>query len=411
VNTAFYIARRYLFAKKSTNAINIISAISMLGVMVGTAALIIILSVFNGFEGMVLKMFNSFTPQIVVEPAQGKTFDPNTAAFSQIRNDKSIYSFTEVLTENALVRYNDKQTPALVKGVSKDFLKSKALDSIMIDGTFVLENDYGQAQAVVGSALQAFIGVNPADPFEPLQVYSPKKGVSGNSINPLDDFNIENVTPAGVFEVQQDLDNMLVVPLNFARKLIGEEKNVSSVEINLQPQVETEVFKQRVIDALGNKYVVKNRIEQNQELYNLLGSEKWMVYIILSFVLLIAIFNIIGSLTMLVIEKQKDIAVLSSLGAGKRLIKRIFLAEGMMITLAGCIFGLLIGLAFCLLQQHFGWIKMGEANFIYSDAYPVAIKWTDFMLVFVTVSVFSFIAASLASNLSVKRTNHINQDL
>ncbi len=379
--------------------------------MVGTAALIIILSVFNGFEEMVLKMFNSFTPQIVVVPAQGKTFDPNAAAFNDIRNDKSVYSFTEVLTENALVRYDEKQIPALVKGVSNDFLKSKALDSIMIDGTFVLENDYGQAQAVVGSALQAFVGINPADPFEQLQVFSPKKGVSGNAINPLDDFNIQSISPAGVFEVQQDLDNMLVVPLSFARSLIGEEKNVSSVEINLQPQVEAEAFKNKIAIALGDKYVVKNRIEQNQELYNLLGSEKWMVYIILSFVLIIAIFNIIGSLTMLVIEKQKDIAILSSLGASKRLIKRIFLAEGLMITLTGCVLGLVLGFSFCLLQQHFGWIKMGQANFIYSDAYPVAMKGADFLLVFITVTVFSFVAASLASNLSVRGTNHINQDL
>ena len=383
----------------------------MLGVMVGSAALIIILSVFNGFEEMVLKMFNSITPQIVVVPAEGKTFDPNTAYFNELRKSKQVYSFTEVLSENALVRYDGKQTPAMVKGVSNDFLKNKSLDTIMVDGVFALENKIEQPQAVLGSALQAFLGANPADPFEQLQIYSPKKGATGNSVNPMDDFTMLSIAPAGIFEVQQDFDNLLIVPLSFARELLGETKNVSAIEINVQPEVDAEVFKKQLSEDLGSKYVVKNRIEQNQALYNVLGSEKWIVYIILTFILIIAIFNIIGSLTMLVIDKQKDISVLSSLGAGKRLIKRIFLAEGMMITLTGCIFGVLIGLIFCLLQQHFGWIKMGDADFMFSNAYPIALKWTDFVLVFATVSFFSFIAAGLASNLSVKKIDRINQDL
>lgn len=411
MNTALYIARRYLFAKKSTNAINIISAISMVGVLVGSAALIIILSVFNGFEEMVLKMFNSITPQVVVTPAKGKTFNPNTAYFNQLRKDEKVYSFTEVLSENALVRYDTKQTPAMIKGVSNDFLKNKSLDTIMVEGTFVLENRVGQPQAVLGSALQAFLSVNPADPFEQLQIYSPKKGTQGNSVNPLDDFTMLSVPPAGIFEVQQDFDNLLIVPLSFARELLGESTEVSSIEINVNTGVDAEAFKKKVENDLGSSYVVKNRIEQNQALYNVLGSEKWMVYIILTFILIIAIFNIIGSLTMLVIDKQKDISVLSSLGAGKKLIKRIFLAEGMMITLTGCIFGVLIGLIFCLLQQHFGWVKMGDANFMFSNAYPIALKWKDFVLVFATVSFFSFIAAGLASNLSVKKIDRINQDL
>mgnify|MGYP003574890573 CR=1 FL=1 len=379
--------------------------------MVGSAALIIILSVFNGFEEMVLKVFNSITPQIVISPAQGKTFDPNTVYFNQLRKSEKVYSFTEVLAENALVRYGTKQTPAVVKGVSSDFLKNKSLDTIMIDGTFVLENRIGQPQAVIGSALQAFLDTNPADPFEQLQIYSPKKGTTGSSVNPMDDFTMLSISPAGIFEIQQDFDNLLIVPLSFARELLGESKNVSAIEINVQSGVDAEVFKKQVSKDLGSTYVVKNRIEQNQALYNVLGSEKWMVYIILTFILIIAIFNIIGSLTMLVIDKQKDISVLSSLGAGKRLIRRIFLAEGMMITLTGCIFGVLIGFIFCLLQQRFGWVKMGDANFMLSNAYPIALKWKDFVLVFVTVSFFSFIAAGLASNLSVKKIDRINQDL
>jgi lipoprotein-releasing system permease protein len=410
VNTAFYIARRYLFAKKSTNAINIISAISVLGVFVGSTALIIILSVFNGFEEVVLKMFNTITPQIIVMPSKGKTFNPNTAYFNELQANKSIFSYTEVLSENALIWYNNKQSPALVKGVSSDFLKNKSLDTIMIEGNFVLENKNGP-NAVIGSALQAYLGVNSSDPFEKLQIYSPKKGVKANSINPMDDFTVLSIPPSGVFEVQQDFDNLIIVPLEFARELLGEDKNVSAIEINVKDGVDAETLKNQIAQKLGSNFVVKNRIQQNQGLYNVLGSEKWMVYIILTFILIIAIFNIIGSLTMLVIDKLKDISILNSLGAGKKLIKRIFLVEGMMITLTGCIFGLLIGFVFCLLQQRFGWVKMGESNLLVSNAYPIAFKWKDFVLVFVTVSIFSFVASALASNLSVKKMDQLNQDL
>jgi lipoprotein-releasing system permease protein len=410
VNTAFYIARRYLFAKKSTNAINIISAISVLGVFVGTTALIIILSVFNGFEDIVLKMFNTITPQLVITPAKGKTFDPNTVYFQKLKAAKELYSYTEVLSENALVWYRDKQSPALVKGVSRDFLKNKSLDSIIIEGHFVLENDAGP-NAVIGSALHSYLNVNPSDPFDKLQIYSPKKGLKTPSINPMDDFTALAISPSGIFEVQQDFDNIVIVPLSFARELFGESHKVSAIEINLNENADVEEFKESIEKALGEGFVVKNRIQQNQALYNVLGSEKWMVYIILTFIVIIAIFNIIGSLTMLVIEKLKDISILNSLGAGKKLIRRIFLVEGMMITLTGCVFGLIAGFVFCVLQQQYGLVKMGEATLLATNAYPIGLKWTDFLLVFITVSIFSSVASSLASNLSVKRIDKLNQDL
>ena len=410
MNTAFYIAKRYLFAKKSTNAINIISAISVLGVFVGSTALIIILSVFNGFEEMVLKMFNTITPQIIIQPTQGKTFDPNTVYFKDLKSNKAIYSFTEVLSENALIWYNNKQVPALVKGVSSDFTKNQSLDTIMVEGHFILENKNGPT-AVIGSALQAYLGVNAADPFEQLRIYSPKKGLTTGSINPLDDFTVLNISPSGVFEVQQEFDNIIIVPLKFARELLTEEKNVTAIEINVNQGIDPENLKDEIAEKLGTAFIVKNRVQQNQALYNVLGSEKWMVYIILTFILIIAIFNIIGSLTMLVIDKLKDISILHSLGAGKKLIKKIFLLEGMMITLTGCIFGLLIGFLFCLFQQQTGFFKMGETNLLVSNSYPIAFKWKDFILVFVTVTIFSFIASALASNLSVKKIDQLNKDL
>ncbi|TKC05107.1 ABC transporter permease [Pedobacter frigoris] len=410
MNTALYIAKRYLFAKKSTNAINIISAISVVGVFVGSAALIIILSVFNGFEDVVLKMFNTITPQVVIAPAQGKTFDPNTAYFKTLKANNGIYSYTEVLSENALLRYNDKQSVGLIKGVSEDYLKNKSLDSITIDGSFVLENKYG-SNAVIGSAIQTYLMVNTTDPFNQLQIFSPKRGGNVNSVNPADDFTILSIPVSGVFEVQQDFDNIAIVPLKFARTLLDEPEKISSIEINLKPGIDVDKFKEEIGQDLGSKFEVKDRIQQNKVLYNILGSEKWAVYIILTFVLIIAIFNIIGSLTMLVIDKVKDIAVLSSLGAGKKLIKRIFLFEGMMITMTGCIFGLLVGFIFCLLQQKFGLIKMSQDDLVITNAYPVGFKWKDFVLVFLTVSIFSFVASALSSNLSVKKINNLNQDL
>jgi lipoprotein-releasing system permease protein len=410
LNTAFYIARRYLFAKKSTNAINIISAISVVGVFVGSAALIIILSAFNGLEDLVLKMFNTMTPQLVITPVKGKTFEPNTVYFNQLKKAEGIYSYVEVLSENALLRYNDKQSVGLIKGVSPDYLKNKSLDSTIIDGHFILDNPSGHF-AVIGSAIQNFLMVNTTDPFLPLQVYSPKKGRSTSSLNPGDDFTVLSIPVSGVFEVQQDFDNVAVVPLAFARKLLEEPQKVSSIEILLNKGVNADKFKSRVEKEIGEGFQVKDRIEQNTALHNILGSEKWAVYIILTFVLIIAIFNIIGSLTMLVIDKLKDIAVLSSLGAGKSLIKRIFLLEGMMITMTGCILGLIVGLVFCLLQQEFGFVKMAQDNPILTNGYPIGLKWMDFLLVFLTVTVFSFMASALSSNLSVKKIDHLNQDL
>ena len=410
MNTALYIARRYLFAKKSTNAINIISTISVLGVFVGSAALIIILSVFNGFEDVVLKMFNTITPQLVISPVKGKTFNPNTTYFKQLKKDKAIHSYTEVLSENALLRYNNKQSVGLIKGVSEDYLKNKSLDSITIQGKFVIENSSG-ANAVIGSALQNYLMVNTNDPFMQLQVFSPKKGISASSISPADDFMDLSIPVSGIFEVQQDFDNIAIVPLSFARRLLQEEEKISSVELNLKKGVNADKFKAEIEKLIGTQYLVKDRIEQNKALYNILGTEKWAVYIILTFILIIAIFNIIGSLTMLVIDKLKDIAILTSLGAGKKLVKRIFLFEGMMITMTGCISGLFAGFIFCLLQQKFGMIKMSQENLLMSNAYPIGLKGTDFVLVFVTVCVFSFMASALSSNLSVKNINHLNQDL
>lgn len=408
MHTSLYIAKRYLFSKKSVNAINIISAISVLGVFVGSAALIVILSVFNGFENLVLSMYNTFTPELLIEPAAGKTFDPGDAKFSQIKNDSRIANYTEVLQEKALLRYRNGQYIGMVKGVSSGFLKRERLDSTITEGSFTLHSK-GKDFAVIGSLVQSYLSVNINDDFSNLSLYSPRKG-GGNSINPADEFVVKTIHPSGVFQIQHQFDETVIVPISFARDLLGEEKNISSIEIYLKKGADIDQFRKKTAALLGSKYTVKNRVQQNELLYRILNSEKWAIFFILTFVLIIAVFNIVGSLTMLVIDKKKDIAILSSIGASRFLIRKIFFLEGMMISVIGCIAGMATGLVFCLLQQHFGFIKMAETNII-TEAYPVGLKFSDFILVFLTVTSISLITSGISSRLSVKTLGQMKEEL
>ena len=409
LNTSYYIAKRYLFSKKSVNAINFISGISMLGVFVGSAALIIILSVFNGFENIVLSMYNTFSPELRIEALKGKTFDPRNTHFLTLKNDKRIINYTEVLQEKALVRYGESQSIALVKGVSEGFTKNKSgLDSVISSGSFTLWSR-GQDMAVIGYSLQNFLSINLSNEFQSLDVYSPRKGAS-NSLNPADEFNVRSIYPSGVFAVQQEFDNTMIVPIRFARELLGENKLVSYIEINVAKNVVIDDLQKEIENSLGKDFLVKNRSQQNELLYKILNSEKWAIFLILTFVLIIAIFNIIGSLTMLVIDKRKDIAILSSLGADKFLIRGIFFIEGMMISMLGCILGMFAGLIFILLQQQFGFIAMSGVNLMI-DTYPVGIKLSDFVLVFGTVLLVSVIASAISSTLSVKNLMNLRDDL
>ena len=381
----------------------------MLGVFVGSAALIIILSVFNGFENIVLSMYNTFSPELRIEALKGKTFDPGNTYFLTLKNDKRIINYTEVLQEKALVRYGESQSIALVKGVSDGFMKNKSgLDSVISSGSFTLWSR-GQDMAVIGYALQNFLSINLNNEFQSLDVYSPRKGAL-NYLNPADEFNVRSIYPSGVFAVQQEFDNTMIVPIRFARELLGENKLVSYIEINAAKNVVIDDFQTEIVESLGKEFLVKNRSQQNELLYKILNSEKWAIFLILTFVLIIAIFNIIGSLTMLVIDKRKDIAVLTSLGADKSLIRGIFFIEGMMISMLGCILGMFAGLIFILLQQQFGFIAMSGVNLMI-DTYPVGIKLSDFVLVFGTVLLVSVIASAISSTLSVKNLMNLREDL
>jgi lipoprotein-releasing system permease protein len=407
LNTSVYIAKRYLFSRKKMHAINIISGISMAGVLIGSAAFIIILSGFNGLEQTILSLYSNFSPEIRIEPKLGKTFNPNTPYFNALRHDPKVFSITETLQEKALIRYNEKPFVGTIEGVSDDFLKNPLLDSIMQAGSFTLHSE-GDSYAVIGSEVQNDLSINVHDHLLPMEIYTPKRTL--NSADPLSEFNVRSITPAGVFAVGEDYDKTVVAPLSFVRELLDQPVNVSALDINYKAGTDIDAAQQAIKDKIGSNYTVKNRTQQNTELYKTLNYEHWFIFMILIFVLIIAIFNIIGSLTMLVIDKRKDIAILTSLGAGKRLIQGIFFFEGMMISAIGCIAGIVFGLVFCILQQRYGWIKMGSKMSVI-DAYPVSLRFSDFVLVFLTVCTVAIIASGISARLSIKGLNDIKQDL
>ena len=389
---SFRIARRYLFSKKSHNAINIISGISSAGVGVGAMALVCVLSVFNGFELLISNMFSSFDPDLKITLVHGKTFDSNSSEFSKVRKLKSVAYFTEVVEENALLRFKTKQMPATIKGVSNDFEKMTRIDSIMYDGDFIL-NDGAFERAVPGVGVAAILGLS-AHFIDPLYIYAPKRTSKINLLRPENSFNQMGTFVSGIFSVKQLQydDHYVIVSIKLARDLFEYDKNkVTSIELKLAKGADPEITQKQIRMTLGDKYQVKNRYEQQESFFKIMKIEKWFTYLILCFILLIASFNIIGSLSMLIIDKKDDIETLSNLGANNQLIKRIFLFEGWMISVVGAICGIGLGAFLCLLQEYFGILKLGTGYVV--DAYPVQTNVMDFVLVFVTVLVMGFLAA------------------
>lgn len=380
----------------------------MMGVLIGSAALIILLSAFNGLEKVILSLYSNFSPELRIEPRLGKTFDPNTAYFHSLHKDARLFSYTEELQEKVLIKYRDKTFIGNIKGVSSEFLKNKMLDSTIQDGSFSLHAD-NKPFAVIGGTVANSLSVNIRDELSPLQIYSPRRGASVSS-NPMDEFITRSIQLSGIFSIQQDFDDIVVVPIEFTRQLLDEPTTVSAINLNYKKGTDIDAMQKAITDKLGNNFIVKNRSQQDAELYKTLNFERWSVFMILTFVLIIATFNIIGTLTMLVIDKRKDIAVLTSLGADRRLIQGIFFFEGMMISMIGSIIGLVLGLVFCVLQQHYGFIKMGD-NLTLINAYPIDIKLADFGLVLFTVVVISVIASGISARLSVKGLDDIKQDL
>ncbi len=401
MNIALYFAKRYLFSKKTINAVNIISGISVVGVLVSSASLIVILSFYNGMEKLIFSMYSTFAPELRIEPQEGKGFAMNDSLFGAIKQHPHIREYHEILQERVLLRYDGGQYIATIKGVNPDLAEAESMDALLHDGYFLLEQG-DENYAILGARVQGMLGISLRDESRRIEVFSPRKGVT-SSLNPAEEFNMRTIRPAGVLQYQQEFDDLLIVPMNFAREVLGEFEQVSAIEINLVAGASVTAMQQQLSSLLGEAYVVKNREQQNPTLYKIVRTEKWAVFIIIAFTGIIALFNIVGSLTMLVIDKKKDIAVLSGLGANNTLIRRIFFYEGLLISLIGCVVGLVLGLLFCLSQQYFGWIPLGDGQNMVTDVYPVDIRMVDFLLVFVTVFLVSAVISYVSSRLSIRQ--------
>ncbi|HAN19052.1 MAG: hypothetical protein A2X13_11345 [Bacteroidetes bacterium GWC2_33_15] len=393
MNFPFYISKRYLVAKKSKNAINIISMISIIGVTVGTAALIVVLSVFNGFDGVIKSMYNAFDPDIKITPATGKVFSvKDNPRIDKIKNHPSVFDIAESLEENALLKYDDQQYVATVKGVSDNFNNISGVDTMMVAGEFVLKHN-NQNYAVVGQGVAIFLSLN-INFIDPLTIYVPKRD-GKISINPEQAFNRKAVFASGVFGIQQEFDaKYVLVPIDFAQNLFEySNSDVSALELKIKPGYTIRKLQKEFKEILGTDYEIKDRYQQHEMFYKIMKSEKWSIFLILTFILIIASFNIIGSLTMLIIDKKEDIATLRALGANLQTIRKIFLTEGWMISIVGALIGLVIGLFICWLQIEFEFVRLKGAGSFIIDAYPVKMIWKDFVAVFFTVITIGFVAA------------------
>lgn len=395
MNLPFYIARRYLFSKKKHNAINIISAISVCGVALATMALVCTLSVFNGFQDTVAELFTVFDPELKVTVAEGKVFDSQDERIRRLRELPQVDVFTETLEENAMVQYKDRQTMAVVKGVQDNFEQLTAIDSILYGaGEFILHDsivDYG----VMGIELVSTLGTG-IQFVDPLQVYIPKRNAKVNMANPASSFNSDYLfSPGAVFVVnQQKYDGRYILTsLDFVRRLLDYTTEVSAIELKLKPGANVSAVKSDIEKILGSGFVVKNRYEQQEDVFRIMEIEKLVSYLFLTFILVIACFNVVGSLSMLILDKKEDVLTLRNLGADDRLISRIFLFEGRMISFCGALIGILLGLLLCFVQQKYGLITLGNGgdSFVV-DAYPVSVHFWDVVLVFVTVSAVGFLS-------------------
>ena len=392
MNLSFYIARRYLFAKKTHNIINIISIISVLGIAAGTLALVIVLSVFNGFENLVTQLFNSFNPDLKITAVEGKTFHTDSIPFSRLRKISGIQCYTGVIEENALLRYRDKQYIVTIKGVSKEFGCTSEVGSNIVEGEFMLENG-NYDFAIVGQGIAYNMDMVLNDYENPLSIYVPKRSES-KTIDPMDAFNVEEIYPSGFFGIQQDFDiKYVIVPLRFTQRLLDYNDRLSAIEIKVAPNAEVKGVQEDLQDLLGPRFKVQDRFQQEELLFKIMKAEKLAVFLILGFILFIATFNVIGSLSMLILDKKKDIATLSSLGASDRRIKRIFLMEGMLISISGAVIGLVLGFVVCILQQKLGLITIQNSGSFLVDAYPVKIKAIDFLAVLLVDLAIGFLAA------------------
>lgn len=394
MNLELNIAKRYLFSKKSTNAINIISLVSGTAMLFGTMALILVLSVFNGLEELVKSLYVVFYPDVAVTASQGKTFEITDALKEKLHSINYIDAYSFVLEENVLLEYADKQHICTVKGVDANYFNVvQKFDTFMVDGKMILQKDSFNF-GIVGVGVAQKLGLNPSEAFHPLSMYMPKK-TSSSFASMENAFNKSYVTPSGAFAVSDEFDSKYTfVPLDFLQQLTDNHLKASQIEIRLKDQLLSERAIQILQQKLGTSFTIKSRYEQNEVLYKILKSEKWITFSILLLIVIIASFNIIGALSMLVLEKKKDIATLTALGIRKNNIIHIFLLEGILMSCAGAFTGMILAFILCILQQTVGLVQMPGTSFLVKY-YPVKMLFSDFGIVAIVVVLISLVAAYL----------------
>lgn len=394
MNLELQIAKRYLFSKKSTNAINIISLVSGLAMLFGTMALLLVLSVFNGLEGLIKSLYTVFYADVAIMPAEGKSFEITPKIQQQLNSISYIDAYSFMLEENALLEYGDRQHICTIHGVDSNYFNViPKFDSFIIDGKKVLVQD-SINYAIIGVGVALKLGMNAAQSFEPLSIYMPKK--TSSSFSSMENaFNKSYINTSSAFAVSDEFDSRYsLVPISFFQDLTENENKASQIAIRLKNEHQSKDAILLLKQKLGKAFVVKSRYEQNEVLYKILKSEKWITFAILIFIMIIASFNIIGALSMLVLEKKKDIATLTALGLQKNSIVKLFLLEGILMSCIGACIGMLFAFIICIVQDKIGLIPMPGSSFLV-QYYPVKMLFTDFLAVGVVVILISVIAAYL----------------
>lgn len=390
----FYIAFRYLFSKKSHNAINLISSVSVIGIAIASMALVCTLSVYNGFNDLISSLFSTFDPDLKIVPEKGKTFILSDELLQELSTLEGVEFVSPVIENNVLVKYNDRQVPATIKGVADNFSQTTKIDSILLDGDFILKDEVVN-YANFGVGLASLLGVRAGFVY-PVELYVPKRNAAINLLQPASSFSIESAYIGAIFATNQQVydDQYLIVPIALTQSLFDYDKETTALEIKIEEGADITSIQKKIENIVGAQFIVKDRYRQQETSFKMMKIEKWITYLTLSFILMIAIFNVVGSLSMLIIEKKDDAATLRSLGADKNLISSIFLLEGWMISLFGALLGIALGLCLCFAQSHFGLLQLGStAGTFVVDAYPVRVDYMDIFYILATVLVFGWFSA------------------
>ncbi len=386
----FYIAKRYLFSKKSTNAINIITSISVFGLAIGTAALVLVLSVFNGFEDLISGFFSNFNPDIKIEIVEGKSFKPNQDQIKQITALDDVVTISQTLEEVAIFKYNGSQDFGILKGVDENFVSVTAIDTTLREGSFVLQKD-SISYAVLGSGMRNKLSVHVDDEFSSLTVYTAKKKNNRSSIIPGSGLKKKLIYPAGVFSIHLDVNNQYILSsLEFAQSLLS-TNNISALEVKVKDGNNLDEVVTSIEAIMGKEYSVKNRFRQDEAFLKVMNIEKWMSFAIVSLTLLLIAFNLIGALWMIVLEKKKDIALLKAMGTEDYKIRNIFLWEGTLLCLLGMFSGFVLAILIFVIQKTIGIVPIPDGFMV--DSYPISVRLSDFMAVGITVLLIGLLAS------------------